>query len=374
MAAYNTPQYPSWQAAYEIDHVGAARTHLRAIFPEASLAPSSVEMTVIEALASMIGPLALSYRNAPSAVVEHLMDLHGVRRYEGLPALGRARFRVSTGAARVEIGMGTRLRYVPEGGGGALDFVTTEHLLILTSESVEGEVAIEAVEDGAAYNGVPAGSRLDALDYILAVESITVAEATHSGRNLESNDSFTTRAQAVLASQTSALVYAEQFENAAVATAGVGRAFVLNNYNGATGTTATGHVSVAVTSVDGMPLPNTDKDELRAALQSEALASLVVHVLDPRYSPVNIAVTVEAVAGANLADVQTAVEDALARRLDPVAWDWWDTITALDIASWVDDVAGVARVISAPATITLPGPAPLPEAGLLTVTVNESTR
>lgn len=374
MAAYGTPQYQGWAAGYEIDHVTAARTHLASVFPEAHLAPSSVEMTVVEALASMIGPIAMSFQNVPAAVVEHLMSFYGVRRYTGRRATGKAKFTVSTGTPEFDIPTGTRLRYVVGDNIGALDFHTTETVKVLTSESRVIEVWIEAAENGTAYNGVPVGVELDTLDYMLQVERVEISERTRAGEDAETNDSFNTRAQAMLSRQTSALVYDDQLAAAAQSREEVGRAFALNNYNAITATTATGHITVAVTDTDGMSLPGEVRDEIEYDLAAQVLASLVVHVIDPSYTTVNLSVTVEAAAGTNHAEVATAVETALTRRLDPLEWNGWNTITAYDITSWIDEVPGVARVISVPPITNLNGVAPLPLPGTFSVTVNETTR
>ena len=72
--------------------------------------------------------------------------------------------------------------------------------------------------------------------------------------------------------------------------------------------------------------------------------------------------------------MEAAVRDQLTRWLSPTTWDWWPEITPYDYVSTLDDVPGVARVITVPQTITLTGKAPLPNLGTVTVTVNPSTR
>lgn len=374
MAASASPQYPEWVPGVEIDHVTAARTHLRSIFPEASLNPNSVEMTLIESLAVELGPVALAHQSVPAAVVEHLMALYGVYRYSGRKAVGKARFRVSSAADRVNIPRGTHLRYNVDDYAGALDFYTTETINISTSETLEADAYIEAAENGTIYNGVLADSPLDTVDYMMDVEAVSISETTRAGEDREDNDSFEERARSMLSRQTSALVYAEQFRAAALVREEVGRAFPVNNYDAATQTSKTGHVTVAVTDNTGLPIPPAEREAILAELQSQVVASLVVHVTDPTYTTVNVSVVVEAAPGTNHAEVQAAVRAELERRLDPMRWDWWSTITNLDLASWIDEVPGVARIISVPTAITLTGVAPLPRAGAITVVVNDTTR
>lgn len=374
MAATPTPQYPEWVPGVEIDHVGASRAHLASVLPEASLNPSSVEMTLLEAMAVLLGPVALSFQRAPAAIVEHFMGLYSLRRFEGRRAVGKARFRVTSGTGMVSIPSGTPLRYNVDDYAGSLDFYTTEDIVILTQESLEGEAWIEAAEFGTAYNGVPANAPLDTVNYMMQVSSVEVAVATRAGENRETDLSFEERSRAMLSRQTSAIVYADQFEAATLTREEVGRAFAVNNWDAATATTKTGHVTVAVTDTTGQVLNPDAKDEIQQDLQSQVLASLVVHVIDPTYTTVNLDVTVEAKPGTNHAEVQAGVDAELKRRLDPMRWDWWNTITNIDIASWIDDVAGVARVVTVPTGVTLTGVAPLPLPGTFNITVNGATR
>lgn len=374
MAATESPQFPEWVPGVEIDHVSAARTHLTSIFPEASLNPSSPEMTLIEALAVVIGPVALAYQNAPAALTEYLMGLYGLFRYEGRMASGKVRFFVSTQSDFVQIPSGTLLRYYASDEAGTLEFRTTETVTIVTSESLEGTAYIEATEMGTTHNGLPVGTPLDMVGHHLQIESVAVSETTRGGEGVESDESFDQRAMAMLSRQTNALVYPDNFEDAVLTREEVGRAFTVNNYDATDSTTKVGHVTVAVTDTTGNPLPEADRDEIEDWLQAQALASLVVHTADPTYTTVNLTATVEAVAGANTADVQAAVKAELDARLDPAKWNWWKDITVADVITWIDDVPGVARVISVPAGATLTGAAPLPRPGSHTITVNTSTR
>jgi hypothetical protein len=374
VAAIPSPQYPEWTAGDEVDHVGAARQHLQTVFSEASLNPSSLEMTLLEAFAVVLGPVAVSFQKAPAAIMEHFMGLYAMRRYEGRKAVGKVKFRVSDAEPMVTIPSGTQLRRSFSDFAGALDFYTTEDVVIYTTETLEGEAWMEAAEFGTAYNGVNSGTPLETVNYMLQVDSIAVSETTRAGDDQESDASFEERSRAMLGRQTAALVFADQFESAALTREEVGRAVTINNWKADTATSVTGNVTVAVTDTTGNPLPPASRDAIRSYMQAQVLASLVVHVVDPNYTTVNLTVTVEAAPGTNHAEVATAVQDELTRRLDPMRWRWWSTITNLDIATWIDDVTGVARVVTVPAGVTLTGVAPLPRPGVFTVNVNAATR
>ena len=133
-------------------------------------------------------------------------------------------------------------------------------------------------------------------------------------------------------------------------------------------------MTLAVTDNEGLPLTPRERPALEKWLQDQAMASLQVHVIDATYTTITPTVVVEAAPGATLSVVETAVREQLARWLSPVTWDWWPEITPYDYVAALDDVAGVARVITVPEKVTLTGKAPLPKLGAVTVTVKPSTR
>lgn len=374
MAATSSPQPSEWVPGTEIDHVTAARTHLKSVFPEASINPSSVESVLLESLAVEVGPIAIAYQQAQFAVTEHLLGLHGLRRHQGRPATGKVTFYVTNQAPLVVIPAGTFLRYRVSDISNSLEFVTTSEVRIETSTSMEGTAYIEATSTGEAHNGIPAGVRLDTVQYLSHVEYVEVAQTTRAGQEPETDAAFTQRAMALLARQNSTLVYKENFVSAALTQEGVGRAFVVDNYNSDTDTIQNGHITVAVTDSTGQALPPDDVEDIRGWLQGQAIASISVHATDPTYTTVNLSATVEAKPGWNHEEVRAGVVEALTSRLDPMTWEWWSNITVPDVITWIDDAPGVARVIDVPAGASLLGVAPLPLPGVFTITVNESTR
>lgn len=370
-----TPTYGDWWEGHEIDLVSPAIDHLRSIFPEASLHPSSIEAALLESFAVMLGPTAVSLQNVRNQVVDRLMDLYGLERHMGYAAEGKARFKVSEVTEIVEVPAGTILRYYPVDGAALLEYRTIDRLVILPNESLVGEVAIEATTKGVEHNGLPVGSELALVDYMLAVDSVQVSESPRNGEGPESEESWRRRSVSLLARQNSTLTLKDNFLNAALSRPEVGRAFVLDLFNpAAPSTSAPGHVSVAVTDSDGLPLTPREKPVLQNWLQDQALASLQVHVIDPTYTTINPTVVVEAEKDATLSTVEAAVGDALRAWINPRTWNWWDTIGEYDFVSALDDVPGVARIIAVPQDIKLAGNAPLPKLGTVTVQVNEYSR
>ena len=372
-ATYN---YDQWIMGQEINIAQNAIAHLKTMLPEASVSPASTEAHLIESLAIMIGPIMSAHQVLPSRVVDHLMTLYGLERYPGYRAEGKVRVTVNPTASEVRISSGTVLRHYLASSNELREYRTVEDLLILPAESITGEVRVEATSVGTEHNGLPVGASLDAVDsYFIDVDRFEISETPRGGEGPEANESWWERSRAQLERQVSTLVVPDQFRSAALTRGEVNRAYVLDLYDPAAPTVeAPGHVTLAVTDSEGLPLTPRERPDLEAWLQDQAMASLQVHVIDATYTTINPTVVVEAAPGATLSVVETAVRDQLARWLSPTTWDWWPEITPYDYVSTLDDVPGVARVITVPTAVTLTGKAPLPKLGTVTVTVNPSTR
>lgn len=371
-----TYDYDQWIMGQEVNIAQNAVAHLKTMLPEASISPASTEAHLIESLAIMVGPIMAAHQVLPSRVVDHLMTLYGLERYPGYRAEGKVLVTVNPTATEVRIASGTVLRHYLASSNELREYRTVEDLLILPAESITGEVRIEATSVGTEHNGLPVGASLDAVDsYFIDVDRFEISETPRGGEGPESNESWWERSRAQLERQVSTLVVPDQFRSAALTRGEVNRAYVLDLYNPAAPTVeAPGHVTLAVTDSEGLPLTPRERTDLEAWLQNQAMASLQVHVIDATYTTINPTVIVEAAPGATLSIVEAAVRDQLARWLSPTTWDWWPEITPYDYVSTLDDVAGVARVITVPAKVTLTGKAPLPKLGTVTVTVNPSTR
>lgn len=371
-----TYDYDKWIMGQEVNIAQNAVAHLKTMLPEASIAPASTEAHLIESLAIMIGPIMSAHQVLPSRVVDHLMTLYGLERYPGYRAEGKVRVTVNPTATEVRIPSGTVLRHYLASSNELREYRTVEDLLILPAESITGEVRVEATSVGTEHNGLPVGAGLDAVDsYFIDIDRFEISESPRGGEGPESNESWWERSRAQLERQVSTLVVPDQFRSAALTRGEVNRAYVLDLYNPAAPTVeAPGHVTLAVTDSEGLPLTPRERPALEAWLQDQAMASLQVHVIDATYTTINPTVVVEAAPGATLSVVEAAVREQLARWLSPTTWEWWPEITPYDFVAALDDVAGVARVITVPQKITLTGKAPLPTLGTVTVTVNPSTR
>ncbi|ALY09684.1 baseplate J protein [Arthrobacter phage Grekaycon] len=359
------------QYGTESDLLEAAITHIQSVLPDWEPQQGNTEVVLLQGLALMLGPEIMAIQMLGDRVIEGVMSLYGVTRSQGVAATGRVAFTVTNSNPTQVIPLGSRLRLVVSSTGETVDLLTTEELQIITSETLTGEVNVVAEIEGDTSNGMPAGTFVSTVTSLPFVESAVLALPMSGGAGEESDGSFSARAASTLARQVSTLVGTEQFEYAALTRSEVGRAKAFDNYNPAVpGSPQFGHVTVAVASQTGTALTSPVMTDIEYWLEAQALASLVVHVIAPTYTTVNLNVTVKADVGQSAAAVKANVEAALRAWLSPVTWPWESTVEQFSMISVVGNAGGVKQVQSVPATIALAGKAPLPTIGTINVTVN----
>src|ERR1035437_5743963 len=153
---------------------------------------------------------------------------------------------------------------------------------------------------------------------------------------------------------------------------------------------------VAVCGVDstGAALSDTVADAMYAYLQSMREVNFVVAELSPTTTGIDVTVACDAVHGVDTTTVQTAITAALTAFLSPATWGGGNTtppswtnapvVRFLDIANVIHNVPGVLYIPSGSLTlcihsgslaatdVTLPGDAPLPTVGTLSVAVSST--
>ena len=354
----------------EQDLVNTAVAHAQVALPEWQPRESNTELVLLESLALILGVEALALQVLPSQIVEQLMGLYGVARHNGYLAEGQARFQVSSSAPLQSIPAGTRLRYTLEDTDETVDFLTIEQVEIVTQESLFGTARIEAEESGIESNGIPEGAVLEVVDPLTFVDEVTVSMATSGGEGEEEDEDFQARAAAVLSRLNSTLVIPDNFTDSVLSDPRVERAITLDLFDpaGSPKSPVAGHVTVAVVGDLGDPLSAEVMESIREDLEAQALASLSIHVIPPTITTVSITCTVRRAPG-YLASAATAeIQAGLADWLNPTTWDWSPTVDANAIIGKLYEFPAVRAVVSTNPTINLPGDAPLPRLG--TVTVN----
>lgn len=354
----------------EQDLVNTAIAHAQVALPEWQPRESNTEIVLLESLALILGVEALALQVLPGQIVEQLMSLYGVTRHNGFNAEGQARFQVAGSAPLQSIPAGARLRYTLEDTEETVDFLTVEAVEIITTETLFGTAQIEAEESGVEGNGIPVGATLELVDPLSFVDDVTVSVQTSGGESDEEDEDFQARAAAVLSRLNSTLVIPDNFTDVALSDPRVSRARTLDLFNpaGTPKTPVAGHVTIAVVGDDGLPLSTEIMETLRADIESQALASLSIHVIPPTITAVNITCTVRNAPGYLEATTREDIKATLADWLSPANWDWEPTIDSNAVIGKLYEIPSVRAVITVSPTITLPGDAPLPNLG--TVTVN----
>ena len=142
----------------------------------------------------------------------------------------------------------------------------------------------------------------------------------------------------------------------------------------------------------GTGLSSTVNANLVAYFEALREVNFLVFAIEPTYATISVTVACDAVSGTNPTSVQAAIESALTSFLSPANWGggdaqvpYWSTssnvVRFLDVANVIRTVSGVLYIPSGSLTIgmnggsmgtsdlTMPGDAPLPEVGTLSITV-----
>jgi uncharacterized phage protein gp47/JayE len=371
---YETPDIAAMniiETGNEADLVQMMITYYQRKRPSWTPHPGNVEVMIFETLASVITGEIAAVRQVAFEVVRQLLAHEGIVYDEGAYASARVRFETQTSLQPVEIPRGTRLRVTLAASlGETADLVLEEPVTIYPEGGNNvGYGSAVATFVGSAANGIPAGTPLSMVDNVALVQSVTLFTPILGGRDPETDETFAARAEQARAAFNGTLGRPESFEAYALRDPAVGRAHVLDRFDPANPTaTSTGHVAVVVTDAVGQPLTDQAMSALRSDIMENALASLNIHVLVPSYTTVDMAVTLRVHPGYDPDLVASTVTQALENWLSPVTWNWAKQITPYMIVGLVDPIPGVAEVITVPATITLPGSAPLPVAGVISVT------
>jgi hypothetical protein len=165
----------------------------------------------------------------------------------------------------------------------------------------------------------------------------------------------------------------------------------IDNYNPANGTYNNERmVAVAAVDVNGAAVSPTVKANVDAYLQANREINFIVNVIDPKFTTINVATTVVALAGFTQAAVQSSVVASIQQYLSPATWGQDPTITqSSGSQSWIEtptvyynevitaisNTPGVNRVTAltlngGTADVPLATPAALTQPGTIAVTVN----
>jgi hypothetical protein len=257
-----------------------------------------------------------------------------------------------------------------------------------SDETEAGEVLLEAVEPGEAYNGLTATPEPQSA--VSFVDSIALTGASANGVDAEDEDAYLTRLTEALRLLSLSLIVSEDFEIDARSEAGIARALCIPGYNAEEESEDNPLTfTTFVIDADGAAMGAPAKEKLLAR-QVEKVPSGVeenVYVADPSYTTVGAKVVVAVLPNFDPSTVLAAVSDRVTALLSPFqhgtpsAGDTstsagWVNVPAIylnEVIAESDRIQGVDRVVEVllakgegeleAEDVELDGPAPLPEPG-----------
>ncbi len=247
--------------------------------------------------------------------------------------------------------------------------------VVLTAAQAAAVVPVAALEAGSAGSGLT--GPLTLLRSLPFVQTVSLNGQTFNGRDPEEPEIFDDRVArgfAHIGRPTKPEDFAALVRDA-IPTAY--RVLALDLYVPGT----VGEVERAVTLVPvdiaGQSIPQGERDLAAAEIALEREPNWIVSIIAPTYTDVTVTVAVSVWPGADPADVQTRVQVAVARALDPGEWgqppatsripEWHDEpiVRRNELIAACDNVDDVRSVIDltingGTADVMLAGPAPLP--------------
>lgn len=348
----------------------SALAALRTRLPTYVAYEGNIDVVLLEEFALEAAEAAYALNRLPGTIMQILLTLFGVERFEGAPPTVNVTFHLLDALGHT-VPAGTRVQLDLGAGLDPMTFATDG-----PAEAVAGETAVTVAATGdrftAAANGLPSSSGVVVVDSIFFVDSAELDSSPTGGIEPEGTPDWLGRGVTTLQRLNATLVQPQHFTLFALLNPLVTRAFTIDSWNADTASAEPGYLTTAVYGPSG-PVSDPDKaaleDEMRAATQ----ANLSVSVVDPTITAVDVVTTVKASPGYVAADVQASVEAALAAYLSPQTWPWSGTVYVNELLRIIGNVTGVDHVVSltSPAAdVPLTGVAPLAELGdLSAVTV-----
>jgi len=354
------------------DILEAAQSTLQARIPDWTPTETNIEVMLMEALALEVGETVFSLNRIPESMVRVLLSLYGITFDSGQPPVVDLKFTAQDTDGYV----------VPAGVEVAVLMSNNEYISFFTDEELVipegsgyGTVGATATVYTNIANGIASGTNGELVDAIVGIDAVETTSVVADGRLPENVEQWTFRGVQRLRRLVDTLVIPQHFIQASLENTLVVRANAVDNYDptadppGSPGDHP-GNIAVIVYG-DGVPLSNGEKSDLQDSLEQRALANLIIHVIDPTITAVDVTASVAVEATADEATVLAAVESRLNEYLNPATWPWAGTVRVNELISVIDQVPGVDYVntVTEPsADVVLGVGETLVEAGTITVT------
>jgi hypothetical protein len=365
---------PQPQDPDELKETVVAR--LRAIWPEWEPSEGNLDWQLIAAFAEKAAAIQESVTDVLRTVFRYYgSELAGVPVIDATAATGTILVTPIDTAAGYVVREGETFRFTSPDTGGAVGFQALHDVPLTNTETPVPVVALEAGAAGSGFTG-------DAGHDLAYVTSARLAAPTKGGQDAEDDDTYLARLKAELALSSPRPILADDYAVLAGRMPEVAAAIAIDNYNGQT-YDLEGVLAVAVKNGSGLVVSTGTRSALQTMYDAEKLPGLVVYVIDPTWTPIDVTFAITAWARDFDPDtVRQAAADAVRGYLSPATWgqpDYGETarwvletrVRYLEVAQVIQSVEGVRYVdslsIGSPSVATeangdliLPGAAPLP--------------
>lgn len=332
---------------------------LRAYIPDLILREGMIETVLLQAWAEMTSELIFATNRIPSAIFESLLQMYGIYRDFGEPPTATLRFEVSS-IYGTSIPAESAFVYDPEDGREPIVFVTEKELVVPEGETI-GTVLAVGDRFTSEYNTTSANTYLQPIDSYSSINYVQFDDRPSGGRDPETELEYFTRGVNRFRRLTSTLIVPDNFVSYVLEEIDVERARAIDNWDGTNNASAPGHITIAVYGNEE-PITTARKAELKEAMESISYANLIIHVVDPTITPVDVSIKVRAEKGYETPDIVNNVVETLEEFISPMSWDWSNTVWRNEIISKVTNAVGVDFVLDLTvptSNLTIPGAAPL---------------
>jgi uncharacterized phage protein gp47/JayE len=352
-----------------------AIVNLKSYFPEWTPREGNMEVLLLEALALEVAEAIFAINRLPDAIAEILLSMLDIERFSGTPPKVDIRFELGiTTGTTIPAGV-TAVLSLDEGYEPII--FTIDNELVIPPGVTSGIVSATGDRYTSDANGIVSGTLLEVQDALTYVNYAKTNSIVTGGIDPEEDIEFLTRGVQRMERLTTTLLLPRHFETAALESPLIKRAKAIDNYNsvadieknGPVGNDP-GYIAVAVYS-ENEAVPTAEKDRLQAFFDVNSMANLVVTIIDPTVTPIDISAEIHVENGALDSDVIDAVEAALIEHFNTEVWPWSEKVRRNEIISIITNVPGVDYVESVTEPdqdITLPGVANLVKTGVLNIT------
>lgn len=359
------------------DVFDAAILQMKTDLPEWTPREGNVEVVLMEAMALMVAESIFAINRLPNGVIEALLKFFGIERDSGAQPTTTMRFFMS-GVMGYSVPAGTKIAVIPSGGASTMVFTTDYELIIPPGQNI-GVVPATGQDLSARVNGIPEGALCELQDSVIYVDYVRLDSDIANGRDPESDLDYLERGIARFSRLSDTLVVPNDFLVAAMEYPFIKRAKPIDLYNpendpdgnGPIGNDQ-GHITMALYGDESM-LTDEQKAQVQMEFEEMMQANLVLHIIDPVVTQIDIDVTVGYLPTFAQADVINSVIQRMLEYLDPLEWEWDTQIRYNELIQEISNVDGVDYVesLTTPTgNFQLPGIAGLPQPGVINVTAN----